>query len=416
MIECSGFCVQESVLGGEELKWSEEKVEVGETPPMRSCPNFLSSFNVDFNFDFIPRLHNEHIQLHHRNCTILQPEIGARRTTLISGSSHIPATMDFAALMSKEISKAKGDSKSSGAGKDKGNTPEPPKKYMRRGEVEAARVAAYNEEQERAERERQERQANKRKLEEDEADRKREREEKKRKFAEESRKRREEEEEAAERERRRKLGLPDLPSKSDAEQTPDNTEAEDIEEDELIAKLREIDEPARLFGENHQARLRRYRRLVQRAATKQKITDGPIPTILQPVPGSKMISPAKIPKEQDERLFLLRQLGSYFNMVLSEWELALAKRDISVRQSFQGKQAYNAMLQSRENMKPLFRRLEKSDLEDGLLEPIVEIVHKAQQRKYVDANDAYLRVSIGKAYVLTLPPPSISKERKVVLT
>jgi pre-mRNA-splicing factor 18 len=50
-------------------------------------------------------------------------------------------------------------------------------------------------------------------------------------------------------------------------------------------------------------------------------------------------------------------------------------------------------------MTPLFRLFEKSDLEDGLLEPIVEIVHKAQQRRYVDANDAYLRVSIGKAYV-----------------
>jgi pre-mRNA-splicing factor 18 len=27
----------------------------------------------------------------------------------------------------------------------------------------------------------------------------------------------------------------------------------------------------------------------------------------------------------------------------------------------------------------------------------MEIVHKAQLRRYVDANDAYLRVSIGKA-------------------
>lgn len=304
--------------------------------------------------------------------------------------------MDFAALMSKEISKAKGDPKSSGSAKETDNTPEPSKKYMRRGEEEAARVAAYKEEQERAQREREDRQAKKRKLEEEEADRKREREDKKRKLAEESKKRREEEEEAAERERRRKLGLPELPSKEDAERASENAE-KDIEEEELIEKLRELDEPVRLFGENHRSRLRRYYRLVQRAASQQKMTDGPIPTTLEPVSGGQMIIPAKIPKEQEDRLFLLRQLGSYFNMVLSEWELALAKRDVTVRQSFQGKQAYNAMLQSRENMKPLFRRLEKSDLEDGLLEPIVEIVHKAQQRKYVDANDAYLRVSIGKA-------------------
>lgn len=309
--------------------------------------------------------------------------------------------MDFAALMSKEISKAKGtdSTKSTSPPKDKNGPSEPSKKYMRRGEVEAARVAAYNEEQERLRKEREERLAHKRKLEDEDAEKRRERDDKKQKLAEESKKRREEEEEAAERERRRKLGLPELPSKKDGEETPgpDGAADEDIEEEELIEKLRELDEPARLFGENHRSRLRRYRRLVQRAATLQKLSDGPIPTTLEPVPGGQMLISATIPKEHDDRLFLFRQLASYFNMVLSEWELALMKRDVSVRQSFQGKQAHNAMLQSRDNMKPLFRRFEKGDLEDGLLEPIVEMVHKLQQRKYVDANDAYLRVSIGKA-------------------
>lgn len=313
--------------------------------------------------------------------------------------------MDFAALMSKEISKAKGTdaSKPSDTTKNKGSPAVPTKKYLRRGEEEAARVTAYQEEQERLQREREERMAHKRKLEEEEADRQRERDDKRRKLAEESKKKREEEEETKERERRRRLGLPELPPKSE-EGTPASEGAEEeMEEEELIEKLREMDEPARLFGENHRSRLRRYRRLALRSASQQKVTDGPIPTTLEPVSGGQMIIPAKIPKEQEGRLFLLRQLGSYFNMVLSEWELALAKRDVTVRQSFQGKQAYNAMVQSRENMKPLFRRFEKADLEDGLLDPIVEIVHKAQQRRYVDANDAYLRVSIGKAYVNHLP-------------
>ena len=307
--------------------------------------------------------------------------------------------MDFAALMSKEISKARDTDKSLSISKDKNTPTESTKKYLRRGEVEAARVAAYNEEQERLRREREERLIQKRKFEEEEADRKREREEKKRKLAEESKKRKMEEEEAQERERRKRLGLPELPAKNTGEETTTNEGLDDgeMEEEELFKRLRELGEPVRLFGENHRSRLRRYRRFVQRSATLQKITYGPIPTTLEPVPGGQMIIPAKIPKRKEDRLFLLRQLGSYFNMVLSEWELALSNRDASVQQSFQGKQAYNAMVQSRENMKPLFRRFEKADLEDGLLEPIVEIVHKAQQRKYVDANDAYLRVSIGKA-------------------
>ena len=317
--------------------------------------------------------------------------------------------MDFAALMAKEISKAKGsDAKPSDKETGKGSPAVPTKKYLRRGEEEAARVEAYNKEQERLAREREERISNKRKLDEEEADRNRAREEKKRRLAEESKARREQEEAAKERERRRKLGLPELettPAEGDAE--------EDIEEEELIKKLRDMDAPIRLFGEDYRGRLRRYRRLVQRAAVpKQKVTDGPIPTTLEPVSGGQMIIPSKIPKDQENRLFLFRQLGSYFNMVLSEWELALAKRDIAVRESFQGKQAYGAMTQSRENMAPLFRLFEKADLEDGLLEPIVEIVHKAQQRRYVDANDAYLRVSIGKAYV----PSHFSAQLTLVLT
>lgn len=309
--------------------------------------------------------------------------------------------MDFAALMSKEISKAKGTDSTKSPDPQKGNdtSTKSTKKYMRRAEVEAERVSAYNQEQERLQREREQRLAHKRKLEDEEAENRRQRDDKRRKYAVESKKRRDEEEEKEERERRRKLGLPDLPSKSDKEGTSDHEGAddEDIEDGELALKLRELDEPTRLFGENHRSRLRRYRRLVQRAATLEKLSDGPIPTILEPVPGGQMLISATMPKEQEDRLFLFRQLASYFNMVLFEWELALAKRDVSVRQSFQGKQAYNAMLQSRENMRPLFRRFEKGDLEDGLLEPIVEMVHKLQQRKYVDANDAYLRVSIGKA-------------------
>jgi pre-mRNA-splicing factor 18 len=302
--------------------------------------------------------------------------------------------MDFAALMAKEISKAKSpEAKSSSPDKDKDIPAEPAKKYMRRGDVEAARIAAYNEEQERLQREREERMAKKRKLEEEEADRRREREDKKRRLAEASKRKREEEEAAEERERRRRLGLPEQPDTEDG--TPGVGDAEeDIDDEELIQKLRELNEPVRLFGESHNARLRRYRRLAQ---PQKKMTDGPIPTSLEPVPGGQMIISATIPKDQDGRLFLFRQLASYFNMVLSEWELALAKRDVSVRQSFQGKQAYNAMVQARENMTPLFRLFEKAELEDGLLEPVVEIVHKAQQRRYVDANDAYLRVSIGKA-------------------
>ncbi|KAH7308181.1 pre-mRNA splicing factor [Stachybotrys elegans] len=101
-----------------------------------------------------------------------------------------------------------------------------------------------------------------------------------------------------------------------------------------------------------------------------------------------------LPKDKEGRKWLFRQLASYFTLVVTEYEKAMEaeKRDTTA-----GKMAYNAMVQTRENMKPLFRKMEKGDIEDSLLEPIVEIVKALQERRYVDANDGYLRLSIGKA-------------------
>lgn len=317
--------------------------------------------------------------------------------------------MDFASLMSKEISKAKGDTGTSKDQKSDTNADATPK-YTRRGDQEAARIAAYNEEQERLRREREERLKQKRKLDGEEGERRRERESKRQRLAEESRKKREEDEAVRERERRKKLGLPELPPTRDgsAEGTPEGGEQkdekeEDVPDEELTHKFREFNEPICLFGETHETRLRRYRRLMKRALTpRPKLSDGPIPTTLELVPEVQMKISPSIPQDMDGRRFLFRQLASFFNMVLAEWEEALARRELAVKQSLPGRQAYNAMAQSRDNLRPLFRKLEKGDVDNGMLDPIVEVVHKAQERRYVDANDAYLRLSIGKAYVLPL--------------
>jgi pre-mRNA-splicing factor 18 len=280
--------------------------------------------------------------------------------------------MDFASLMSAQISKSKpplSDTISPSASNSK---------YLKRSELEAQRQAAYVAEQARVESEREERVAKKRKLEDEEAEHDRAREEKKRRLAQESKVRREEEEAKQERLRRKRLGLPELPVGDEG--TPLEDGEEDIAEDELLSKLRALDEPAVLYGESHGARLRRYKKLTQRALTP-KMSDGPIPTTLELVKEAEMKVPDSAPaKGTKERDFLFRQLASYFTMVLKEWELALARREASVKESYQGKAAYNAMVQSRENMRPLFKKFEKGDVEDGVLTPVVEIVKCAQER------------------------------------
>lgn len=292
-------------------------------------------------------------------------------------AQHITSTMDFAALMNKELSKTK----------EKATSEE--KKYLKRSEIEAERRAAYLAEQKALEAERARKAEAKRKREEEIAAENAQREEKRRRLAEESRKRQEEKEWEEEQARRRRLGLPELVKGEDNGTAKDGgSAADDIPDDELVRKLRELGQPARLFGESHAGRLKRYRKLTT------VVTQGPIPTTLQLVDEKDMKVDGTIPKDKEGRQWLFRQLASYFTMVLTAYEKAMEeeKRDTSA-----SKMAYSAMVQTRENMKPLFRKFESGDLDDSLLQPIVEIVKALQERRYVDANDGYLRLSIGKA-------------------
>lgn len=320
--------------------------------------------------------------------------------------------MDFASLMSAEISKSSTKPSISPA------TPtptEPTKKYLKRAELEAQRQQAYLDEQAAIQRDREAKLLKKRKLDEENALRNAEREEKRQRLAEESRTRREEEETKKERARRKRLGLPDLPPKTattttENGRTPTPSSSEpDMPDPELIANLRSLSEPAILFGETHPQRLHRYYKLTNQARTRTQtqnqqqpptLTTGPIPTTLALVPESAMKVSPQVPKKDDAagRTYLYRQLASYFTMLLTSWSAALAARDPSVQHSSQGKAAHAAYTQSVTNMAPLFRKFETpGSLEDGILGPMVEIVAAAQERRYVDANDGYLRLSIGKA-------------------
>ena len=294
--------------------------------------------------------------------------------------------MDFAKAMSAAMAKTKPPT----------STPDPKQsKYLKRSEIEAQREEAYRAEQAAAEKVRVEKALQKRKLEEDEAERKLIRDEKRRRMAEESQVRREEEEAREEAERRRRLGLAPLPpAKGEGgDDTPVPVE-EDIDEDELREKLRGLKEPVVLFAETHESRLKRYRALT---APRVEMSKGPVPTTLRLLPEAEMRIPEKMPAKGSEREHVFRQLGSYFTLVVTEWIRSLLQRDQEVKESNQGRQAWAAMEQSRENLKPLFRMFESGELKDEMLEPVMQIVRAAQARKYVDANNKYLELSIGKA-------------------
>lgn len=83
--------------------------------------------------------------------------------------------------------------------------------------------------------------------------------------------------------------------------------------------------------------------------------------------------------------------------VLKEWEQSMAERPDHIRRSTQGKLVAATQKQSAEYLKPLFKSLRKRDLAPDVLQAVAEIVHNMQTREYIKANDAYLRLSIGNA-------------------
>ena len=305
-------------------------------------------------------------------------------------------TMDFAALMSAQISKSKSAAPPTPPASESSSATT--SKYLSRRQIEEQRERDYLASQARLEAERQDRLSKKRKADDEEAERNAAREEKKRRLAAESALRREEDTKREEARRRKRLGLPPLPDPKEESTPPDGGDtSEDIPDDELRTQLRALGEPAALFDESHSARLSRWRKLNEKALAKKKLSSGPIPTTLEPVPEADMLVPTKPPTDAASRIFLFRQLASYFTLVLTEWSLALAQRDPEVKESYSGRAASSAMVTARTNMIPLFRKFETGDLEPGVLDPVVEIVRAAQERRYVDANDGYLRLSIGKA-------------------
>lgn len=87
----------------------------------------------------------------------------------------------------------------------------------------------------------------------------------------------------------------------------------------------------------------------------------------------------------------------YLKRLLREWEQELRNQADEVRRSNQGKLAAAMQKQSAEYIKPFFRLLKRKQVEADIIGRITEIIQFMQRREYVNANDAYLRLSIGNA-------------------
>jgi len=276
--------------------------------------------------------------------------------------------MDFASILASEISKKRKEIPTSSSS----STPDAPKKYLKRGELEAQLKAEYLHQQHELTEQRAKRAEELSHEQEAAARRREEAREKQRQLAEERRRREE------------KSGASASPEKN-----ADGGEPE-ITDDQAMAKLRELGEPARLFGESATGRVKRCRRIVA-ALVAAREDDAPAALLEEE---EMQLDPTNVKNDPD---LVYRQLDAWFKLVMREWKKALDERPMSVKESYQGKKAADAMKQADEYMKPLFKHFRQKDLRPNVYEKVCEIVIEAQNRRYVKANDVYLKLSIGNA-------------------
>ncbi|KAJ1991347.1 hypothetical protein H4R33_001410 [Dimargaris cristalligena] len=87
----------------------------------------------------------------------------------------------------------------------------------------------------------------------------------------------------------------------------------------------------------------------------------------------------------------------YLKRLLFEWGDDLAQRPEEIRTSGPGKRETATQRLSSEHLEPLFKRLKRQRVESDIIDLIVEIARCLQAREYLQANEAYLQMSIGNA-------------------
>jgi len=93
----------------------------------------------------------------------------------------------------------------------------------------------------------------------------------------------------------------------------------------------------------------------------------------------------------------IKYVYKFFKGLMNEWEDELAARSDAQKRSAAGREATTLHRQSRDFMRPFFRRCKKRTLASDMRNLCVEIVDHCVAREYAKAGDAYVRLAIGNA-------------------
>ncbi|XP_033115492.1 pre-mRNA-splicing factor 18-like [Anneissia japonica] len=199
-----------------------------------------------------------------------------------------------------------------------------------------------------------------------------------------------------------------------------------LSRNEVVRRLRERDEPIRLFGESDNDSFHRLRRIeilqpevnkgfrndfkealdqldqqyldelvqaqgdnVQNKAGDIKVDDDgtTLEDIMKLAEGM-----GKNDKDLDHEVIL-----KYIKFLLKVWAEVLNQRSSQEKRSTKGKLLSATHSQTKAYLKPLLRKLKKRNVASDILEHLKLITKYLLDRDYVKANDAYLQMAIGNA-------------------
>ncbi|GJQ11876.1 hypothetical protein GpartN1_g3667.t1 [Galdieria partita] len=205
------------------------------------------------------------------------------------------------------------------------------------------------------------------------------------------------------------------------EEATDTTNKEPpLPKEEVIERLRAWEQPATLFGETHYERYIRLRDLELRNSEESKgqrnifqqklrqfkekdelenfyrVTDKELP--------SKGLAAQKVKEEihaAEEGPEFCKTTEEYcfryMRRLLKMWKAEVEQLDEETKRTSLGRKTLATFEQTKEYLKPLFRKLKKQQLDKSILKSLEKILRYVEQREYVLANDEYLRLAIGNA-------------------
>lgn len=92
-----------------------------------------------------------------------------------------------------------------------------------------------------------------------------------------------------------------------------------------------------------------------------------------------------------------KRIYRFFKGLIRQWEDDLARRPEAAKRSTSGRNETKTAKQCKDYIRPLFKLCKKRTLEPGIMVHITKIVDCCEKGEFVQAHDAYMDLSIGRA-------------------